>query len=104
MPSFHVYRLRDHERQRFRWAPHTSGVSTVKPKDYEKTDDVEAATEYAAWLTFREKGTPLHVGDLLETEAGALRICKYIGFEEAHWFVPIPVPGQLAAAPQPEMV
>jgi hypothetical protein len=31
------------------------------------------------------------VGDLLETETGDLRICKYVGFEPAKWFVPEPV-------------
>ena len=87
MPSFQVHRLREHERQRFRWAPHTSGVSTVKPKDYEKISELEAPTEYAAWLALRDAGAPLAVGDLLETETGGLRICKYIGFEEARWFV-----------------
>ena len=28
------------------------------------------------------------VGDILELAAGPLRICKYVGFEEARWFVP----------------
>ncbi|HVT93734.1 MAG TPA: hypothetical protein VHD76_12875 [Bryobacteraceae bacterium] len=88
MPSFQIHRLRDHERQRFRWAPHTSGTSIVKAKDYEKIARIESPTEYGAWLALREAGTPLHVGDLLETEDGSLRICKYIGFEEARWFVP----------------
>lgn len=96
MPSFQIHRLRDHERQRFRWAPHTSGTSTVKAKDYEKIAGIESPTEYGAWLALRDAGTPLHVGDLLETEDGSLRICKYIGFEEALWFVPEVRPGSTA--------
>jgi hypothetical protein len=35
----------------------------------------------------RESGDPLGVGDLLETEDGHLRICKYVGFEPAQWIV-----------------
>lgn len=110
MPSFHVHRLREHERQRFRWAPHTSGVSTVKPKDYERVSEIDAATEYAAWVALRDAGTPLRVGDLLETEAGGLRICKYIGFEEARWFVAesrpeaLPVDERANAVSQPLVV
>jgi hypothetical protein len=30
------------------------------------------------------------VGDLLETEGGALRICKYVGFEAASWAIQEP--------------
>jgi len=33
------------------------------------------------------------VGDLLETDSGALRICKYIGFEAAEWVLPPADPG-----------
>ena len=36
----------------------------------------------------RDAGTPLQVGDLLEAENGALRICKFVGFEEANWVLP----------------
>jgi hypothetical protein len=36
------------------------------------------------------------VGDVLEDESGVLRICKYTGFEEAHWVMPEP-----PAAPTP---
>jgi hypothetical protein len=41
----------------------------------------------------------LQVGDLLEVDSGELRILKYIGFEEARWYVPEPVP-----APNPPPV
>ncbi len=30
------------------------------------------------------------MGDLLETEDGQLRICKYVGFEPAQWVLPEP--------------
>jgi hypothetical protein len=32
------------------------------------------------------------VGDILETEDGQLRICKYVGFEPAQWVLPEPKP------------
>ena len=94
MPSYQIHRLKDNQRQQFRWAPHTSGVSTVKAKDYENDAPVEAPSVYAAWDQLRGSERPLQVGDILEDESGALHICKYIGFEEARWFVaaePAPV-------------
>lgn len=87
MSCYRIHRLKDSQRQQFRWAPHTSGVSTVKPKDYEQDASVEAPSVYAAWEQLRASGCPLQLGDLLEDESGALHICKYIGFEQAHWFV-----------------
>ena len=60
---------------------------------------VEAASPYAVWLNLRESEQPLDVGDVLEMESGELRIYKYIGFEEARWFVPEPAPGETTAAP-----
>jgi hypothetical protein len=35
----------------------------------------------------KDAGTPLEVGDLLESEDGGLRVFKYVGFEEAQWLV-----------------
>jgi hypothetical protein len=80
--------MRESARQHFRWAPHTSGISQVKPKDYEEAGQTEAAGFYAAWTALRSGSHPLEVGDLLECEGGELRICKYVGFEEARWIVP----------------
>ena len=94
MPAYQVHRLKDAHRQQFRCAPHTSGLSTVKPKDYEKKRVVEAASVYSAWDELRRTDQPLQVGDILEAEAGTLHICKYIGFEEARWFVPEAAPAQ----------
>jgi len=90
--------MKDAPRQQFRNAAHTSGAATAKPKDYEPSVEIEAVSEYAAWALMREAEDPLHVGDLLEWGEGKLRICKYVGFEEARWFVAEPPPG---AAPLP---
>ncbi len=99
MPAYQIHRLKESQRQQFRWAPHTSGVTIVKPKDYEKGSVAEGASPYAVWLNLRETDQALEVGDLLEVEGDVLRILKYIGFEEARWYVPEPAP---QAAPQVE--
>ncbi len=92
MPAYQIHRLKDAPRQQFRWAPHTSRVMIVKPKDYQPGATVEAASPYAVWLALRDTEEPLQVGDLLELSGDQLRIFKYIGFEEARWYVPEPVP------------
>ena len=92
MPSYQIHRLKESQRQQFRWAPHTSGVTIVKLKDYEKGSVAEAASPYAVWLNLRETEQALQVGDLVEVEGEVLRILKYIGFEEARWYVPEPAP------------
>jgi len=98
MPAFRIHRLKPAQRQQFRCAPHTSGVSGVRPRDYEPAGSVEAAGTYAAWAALRSSEHPLEVGDLLETENGTLFLCKYVGFEEARWILPeTPAP----AAPAP---
>jgi len=103
MPLYQIHRLKESQRQQFRWAAHTSGVTIVKPKDYEKGSTMEAATPYAAWLELRETEQALGVGDVIELEGGELRICKYVGFEEARWYVPEPVAqADTSAQAQPE--
>jgi hypothetical protein len=93
MPVFRIHRMKENPRQQFRWAPHVSGAANVKPKDYEAAGEIEAENEYAAWAASRGSATPLLVGDLLELASGQLRICKYVGFEEARWLIPeAPVP------------
>jgi hypothetical protein len=94
MPVYQIHRLRESQRQQFRWAPHTSGTTIAKPKDYEPGNTVEAESPYAAWLLLRGGDQELLVGDILETSSGELRIYKYIGFEEARWFVPEPPPAE----------
>lgn len=106
MPSYQIHRLKETQRQQFRWAPHTPGVTVVRLKDYEPGPIIEAATPYALWLTLRESEDAIAVGDLIEEihersgageaggqpETGDLRILKYIGFEQARWYVPEPAP------------
>ncbi|HTX33691.1 MAG TPA: hypothetical protein VME43_01670 [Bryobacteraceae bacterium] len=88
MALYRIYRMKDSPRQQFRWAPHVSGCASLKPKDYEQRGQVEALHEYDAWKILREAADPLMVGDLLETEDGRLRVCKYVGFEPAEWVLP----------------
>lgn len=98
MPAYRIHRLKESPRQQFRWAPHTPGVTVVKPKDYEPGAQVEAATPYALWLALRETENAIAVGDLIEVAGpagGELRILKYIGFEEARWYVPEPAPNTM---------
>ncbi len=90
MLVYRIYRMKDSPRQQFRWAPHVSGCTSVKPRDYERCGQVEARHEYDAWRRMRESGEPLAVGDLLESEDGQLRVCKYVGFEPAQWVLPEP--------------
>ena len=88
MPAYRIHRLKENQRQQFRWAPHTSGAAFVKPKDYAEGGGVEAPGAYAAWMSLRDTEQALQVGDLLEAEDGKLYICKYVGFEEARWVLP----------------
>ncbi len=97
MPSFRIHRLKGHLRQAFRSAPHVSGAAVVKPRDYEPASVVEAVSPYSAFFALRDSAQPLEVGDLLEAENGSLRICKFVGFEEAHWAEPVPLPETTAA-------
>lgn len=88
MSVYRIHRMKETARQQFRWAPHTIGITSVKPKDYEPASTAEAATPYAVWIQLKDSPEPLQVGDILESESGELRIYKYVGFEEAQWFVP----------------
>jgi hypothetical protein len=88
MLTYRIYRMKEQASQQFRWAPHVTGASQVKRKDYDEGGQVEAANEYAAWQALREAGSALRVGDLLESPSGELRICKYVGFDAAQWIVP----------------
>jgi hypothetical protein len=100
MPSFRIHRLKEHLRQGFRSAPHLSGTASVKPRDYETTENssVEASSPYAAFFALRDATYPIQVGDVLECEDGSLRILKFVGIEEAQWILPeakpdpVPVP------------
>ena len=99
MPAYQIHRLKETQRQQFRWAPHTPGVTIVKLKDYEVGAVVEAASPYALWLELRESDNAIAVGDLIEVvgdlPGGELRILKYIGFEEARWYAPEAAPNAM---------
>lgn len=98
MPTYRIFRMKDHVRQSFRWAAHTLGMANVKPRDYvEQESTVEAPSPYAAWMDARESGQPLEVGDLLQPETGALYLYKYVGLEEARWVMPEAKPEAAAA-------
>ena len=88
MPLYRIYRMKENVRQQFRWAPHTIGVTSVKPKDYDLINAVEASGPYAVWMELKDTDEALQVGDILEIEGGELRIYKYVGFEEAQWVIP----------------
>lgn len=94
MPAFRIHRMKDHLRQHFRWAPHLSGVTQIKPRDYEDGGEVEAMNFYDAWAILRGSTKALDIGDALETASGDLRVCKYVGFEEARWVLPEAKPEQ----------
>lgn len=97
MPLFRLYRMKETPRQQFRWAPHASGASQLKPRDFELDGEVQAESPYEAWAKLRGSERALDIGDLLESESGELRICKYVGFEEARWTVPDQSPAAAAA-------
>lgn len=80
--------MKENPRQGFRWAPHTGGVSSVKPRDYEPGEEIAADSAYALWASLRGTPEALDVGDVLESDTGALSIFKYVGFEEARWVLP----------------
>src|ERR1044071_5032300 len=103
MPLYRVFRMKESPRQQFRWAPHVAGTASAKPRDFEPRGEVEALHEYDAWRILRDSGAPLEVGDLLESEGGQLRICKYVGFEPAQWVLPETkeTAGQLPGEPEP---
>jgi hypothetical protein len=90
---YRIFRMREQARLSFRVAPHTSGETAVKLKDYSEAGTVEAASTYEAWDLLRATEQPLEVGDVLEAELGGIKICKYIGFDDAKWVLPDPKPG-----------
>jgi hypothetical protein len=99
MASYRIHRLKESQRAQFRLAPHVSGLSHAKPKDYLPAAEVEAAHPYAAWTSLRGTPDALEVGDILESPAGDLCILKYVGFEQARWVVPEPAaPAAVAAS------
>jgi len=100
MPAYRIYRLKPRPRQQFLWAPHTSGTTEVKLRDYIEAGSVEAASTYGAWAARQGTDGALELGDLLEATDGKLYICKYVGFEDAKWVVPEAPPASESAAPE----
>lgn len=97
MPRFKIYRIKHTPGESFRWAAHTGGAATVKSKDYDVGQEIEAASPYSAWKQLTAEGSALRPGDLLEEtdlegSPKKLHITKYIGFEPAQWYVPEPKP------------
>jgi hypothetical protein len=93
MPRYRIHRIKETPRENFRWASHTSGLTIVRPKDYDCSREIEAATPYAAWKSLAQADGPLRPGDLLEVisadgAGGELQVFKYIGFEPAQWHIP----------------
>jgi hypothetical protein len=98
---FRIHRMKEQARESFRSAAHTSGCAVVKPKDYEPAGEIEGANAYAVWAALRQTDRSLATGDILEDEAGVLRIAKYIGFETAQWWTPEPRPATQITVDQP---
>ncbi len=94
MPLFRVHRIKPSAGEAFRWAAHTGGLAVVKERDYERGEELDAPSTYAAWKAVASSNRPFAAGDLLEDESGKLHILKYIGFEPAQWFVPEPKDAQ----------
>ena len=88
MATYRIFRMKEHVRQHFRWAPHTSGVMNAKPRDFEETGALDASSPYGAWKSLRETDHPLEVGDLIEAEDMTLCVYKYVGMEAAQWILP----------------
>ena len=97
MPGYRIHRLKDHLRHQFRYGPHVSGMASVKPRDYEPGATVEAPTPYSAYFALRGSDAALELGDLLESDEGALLIFKFVGFEQAMWVLPQAKPEDIAA-------
>ena len=85
---YRLYRMKEEKRQQFRWAPHTSGVTQVKPKDFEEAGAFEAENAYSLWTQLRGTPDALQIGDVLELPNGELRIFKFVGLESAQWVLP----------------
>jgi hypothetical protein len=95
--------MKDHVRQNFRWAPHTSGAAQARPRDYQEPKEFASTGWWALWDQLKEGPDALEVGDILENPEGELRIVKYVGMEPAAWILiekaaPAPEGGALQAS------
>jgi hypothetical protein len=87
MVSFKIHRLREQVSSQFRWAPHTAGPALVKQRDYEIVGEVDSISAYALFNQLHGTPNALRVGDLVELPDGSLKIFKFVGLEDASWFV-----------------
>ena len=103
MPRYRIYYLKESQRPHARHAAPAPGPHKLKLKDYQEGGQIEASSPYAAWKQMQagEDRRPLEVGDALETDTGSLLVCRYVGFEEALWYLPEP---PAAIPPQPATV
>jgi hypothetical protein len=101
MTVFKIHRIREQAAAQFRFAPHTSGSAIVKQRDYELAGEAEAPSAYALFNQLRDTPNALRVGDILELPDGSLRIFKFVGLEQAVWFIPA---SRTDAPVQPEPV
>ncbi len=92
MPLYRVLYLKDEALERFRSQPPPEGPASLKPKDYKLVAEIEAPNEYAVWKMLQEDEAAgrnlrsMGVGDVLEAEPGRPRVCRFVGFDDAHWF------------------
>jgi hypothetical protein len=105
MPLYRIHRMKDGPQESFRWATHTGGLVTAKPKDYEAGEEIEGANPYEIWKRMSASAKALRPGDVLvqcDPESSSpqpMWIVKYIGFEPAQWFVAAPPPVEVVATP-----
>ena len=97
MPRYRIHRMKETQRENFRWTPHTSGLTIVKANDYEFAGEIETTGPYQAWKALLAAEQALSPGDLLEAidaEGVPRELCitKYVGFEPAHWYCAEPKP------------
>ena len=123
MPLYRVLYLKDQAAvDRFRALPPPEGPANIKPKDYVLSCEIDAPNEYAVWRTLQGDGAkerdlrPMGVGDVLEMVAaesgggvrldgaGKPRVCRYVGFDDAVWFVFEPREKKAAAVAESVLV
>lgn len=101
VPRYRVYRIKESQKEAFRWSAHMGGLALVKAKDYEPGGELESQSPYSLWKELQAPSSasagiqrPLAPGDLLELIGddgpGQLLITKYIGFEPAQFVIPEP--------------
>jgi hypothetical protein len=115
MPLYRVLYLKDQTAMdRFRALPPPNGPANIKAKDYVPACEIEAPNEYAVWRILQAEGArerdlrPMGVGDVLEAivpdAPGKPRVCRYVGFDDAVWYVFEPREKKTAAVAEAVLV